>query len=505
MTVALILFLGGLVMVGLVFYWLRQRPIGEDTHAFEVQRVLEDVPFAANGDAVLIAREYGQLVYANSPARAWFDLNGGDPHLEQLIRQVQPADNLLELLSREGQSSFQLGRRWVEASSHRIPYGGERHTVVVLRELTANTQNPDLLDLSNAMAIINQIGETVDASSGVEPTLQTLLSIIRQYVSFDVGEINLFDVQQRFLEPRGYIGEAAYLVSLAERGGFYQRGEGITGWIVRENTPILLRNRDEVVAAQPKVIEFPFEAVVGVPLVMGSKLMGTLELAAMAANSFTPSDMALLQAVSKPAALAIYNAEIYAEQVEKMHAITTLQQEVERDTPYTQTDRDTAAIYSALARRVAELMNAEMAGVFIFDEARNLLSPELPFHGLPEALVRSMMIPLPKDSPQRDIFERQPYWISNDLTDDPIVEALGLTTLVGIAGIKSTAWLPLQISGRRIGMLALSNKRGGGFIQRDIQNLQAIAAQASIVVENLRLYARERRLDAELEGLREMT
>jgi len=505
MTVALILFLGGLVMVSLVFYWLRLRSPYETPRTLDSQRVLDDVPFAGSGDAVLIAREYGQLVYANAPARTWFELNGGDPHLEQFIRQVTPADNLLELLAHEGQSSFQLGRRWVEASSHRIPYGGEPHTVIVLRELTANTQNPDLLDLSDAMAIINQIGETVDASSGVEPTLQTLLSIIRQYVTFDVGEINLFDSQRHYLEPRGYLGEAAYLVSLAERGGFYQRGEGITGWIVRQNAPILLRTRDEVVAAQPKVMEFPLAAVVGVPLVMGSQLMGTLEVASLTDNGFNAADMALLQAISKAAALAIYNAEIYAEQVEKMNAITTLQQDVERDATDTQTERDSAPIYAALTRRVAELMNAEMSGVFIYDEARNLLVPELPFHGLPEALVRSLVIPLPKDSPQRDIFERQPYWISNDLADDSIMDALGFSAMVSIAGIKNTAWLPLQISGRRIGMLTLSNKRGGGFVHRDIQNLQAITAQAAIVVENLRLYARERRLDAELEGLREMT
>ncbi len=505
MTVALILFLGGVVMVSLVFYWLRLRSPYETPRMFDDQRVLEDVPFAAHGDAVLIAREYGRLVYANAPARAWFGLNGGDPHLEQFIPQVSPADNLLELLAHEGQSSFQLGQRWVEASSHRIPYGGEPHTVIVLRELTANTQNPDLLDLSDAMAIINRIGETVDASSGVEPTLQTLLSIIRQYIAFDVGEINLFDAQRHRLEPRGYLGEAAYLVALAERGGFYERDEGITGWIVRQNAPILLRTRDEVIAAQPKVTEFPFAALVGVPLVIGHQLIGTLELASLTDNSFNAADMALLQAVSKAAALAIYNAEIYAEQVKKMNAITTLQQDVERDMTDSQTERDSATIYAALTRRVAELMDAEMVGVFVHDEARNSLAPELPFYGLPEALVRSLVIPLPKDSPQRDIFERQPYWISNDLTDDSIMDALGFGAIVDIAGIQNTAWLPLQISGRRIGMLMVSNRRGDGFVHRDIQNLQAIAAQASIVVENLRLYARERRLDAELEGLREMT
>src|SRR5690606_14570828 len=39
----------------------------------------------------------------------------------------------------------------------------------------------------------------------------------------------------------------------------------------------------------------------------------------------------------------------------------------------------------------------------------------------------------------------------------------------------------------------------------DIQNLRVLSSQAAIVVENVRLYQRERRIDNELVGLQEMT
>ncbi len=52
--------------------------------------------------------------------------------------------------------------------------------VVVLRELTANTTNPDALDLNRAINVVNEIGETINASQGLEPVLQALLTIVRK-------------------------------------------------------------------------------------------------------------------------------------------------------------------------------------------------------------------------------------------------------------------------------------------------------------------------------------
>ena len=134
------------------------------------------------------------------------------------------------------------------------------------------------------------------------------------------------------------------------------------------------------------------------------------------------------------------------------------------------------------------------------------LVPELPFHGLPEALVQSLIIPLPEGSKQWDIWQNQAYWFTNDVPDEPIVEELGLKPLLTYPVLRTQHGCHLEISGRRIGVIAVSNKRTeGGFTSRDIQHLQILTAQASIVVENVRLLQREQRIDAELIGLQEIT
>src|SRR5690606_21206292 len=190
-------------------------------------------------DAVLVSREHGQLVYVNDRARRWLDLNGSHPSLEFVAQITKPADSFLELFAREYQTSFQLGPRWVEASSHRIPAGSEIRTVVVMRELGATTANSEALDLAEAMSIINKIGEMVNASQSVEQVLQALLTIVSESVPADAGEICLWNASEQVLYPRGWIGEATYVLKLAEVGGMYRVGEGITGWIAQHRRPVL--------------------------------------------------------------------------------------------------------------------------------------------------------------------------------------------------------------------------------------------------------------------------
>src|SRR5262249_43335566 len=155
--------------------------------------------------------EHGQVVYANELARSWLGMNGSSPHLEHIAQMAQPSDSFLELFAGEAQASFQLGMRWVEASSHRIPTGSELRTVIVMRELGSNTTNREVLDLSLAMRVINDIGEMVNASLSVEQVLQALLSIVREAIPADSGEICLWDEKQKVLEPRGYVGDALYM------------------------------------------------------------------------------------------------------------------------------------------------------------------------------------------------------------------------------------------------------------------------------------------------------
>ncbi|MBI5671566.1 MAG: GAF domain-containing protein [Chloroflexi bacterium] len=501
MGLGVILLLGGLVLtVGLILWALQRQRLGYIPGEQAAPAGI-DLPLASSEDAILVSREHGQLVFVNDRARRWIGLNGGEPNLEWIAQLAQPADNFLDLFQREGQASFQLGSRWVEASSHTIPAGGERRTVVVMRELSAGTTNPEALDLSLAMATINEIGETVNASMSMEQLLQALLAIVLKALPASAGEICLWNAERTVLQPRGWVGDAPYLLALTESGGAYTPGEGVTGWIIKNRKPVLVADVDDITAIQPKLTGF-YHSFVGVPLILGDRLIGTLELAHANAHHFNQGNLALLQAISKPVATAIYNAELYSQQAQRIQDMALLQ----ATRPAEAATGDPAQVYAALTERIAHLADAKVCGVLLYDENRQALLPELPFYGLPDYAARSFVIALPLDSPQRDIWENQPYWVSNDAADEPLIEALGLKPIFVAAGIHNIALIPMEIGIQRIGLVQVANRQAeGGFTSQDIQDLRLLVTQAAVVVENVRLYQREQQRDTELVGLQEMT
>ncbi len=494
---AIIAIIGGLLILGGLYWWTRLRQ--ELATMGDVEDILQDVPLANSQSGVLVTSEHGQLIHINAKAREWFGLSSGNPDLEFLANFVQPLDNFLQLFVGEGQASFQLGNRWLEASSHAIPVESGRRMVVVMRELRGASNDADTLDLSLAMTIVNQIGAVVNASMGIEQVAQLLLDIVREAVGAEAGEICLLERDGRTLRQRGWVGDTRYLLMMAEKGGHYRMGDGIVGWVAQHRTPALVRNKLDPMSVRRDVDHNPFESIITIPLVLGERLLGTLGLFSNQTNAFNQNHLALLQAISNSLTIAIHNVELYVEQGRRISDIASLQEIAEEE-------QDQANIYRLLTKRIAELVDADMCGIFLFDADRNGLVAQLPFYGLPDHVAQMIFISLPVETPQYEIWANQPYWLSNDLEDEPMAGALGLAPVVEVAGIRNTALIPMQIGGERIGVIAVSNKRSeGGFTPRDVQNLRVLATQAAIVVENIRLYEREQRIGNELIGLQEMT
>lgn len=497
MNVALVLFLGGVVLTVWLFFWTRQRSLMTPTSTVEKESL--------QAEAVITLRGLGQVVHVNETLRLWLGSPDSLPDAEQIARQIRPADNFFGLLAGRHNATFQIGERWVEATAVDTPYNNEQRRTIILREAgkSGGNQISGQLDFTRAFRILNQMAELADITAGVEPTLQALLTVLYGTIPFDGGEINLYSEDGKTLRPMAWFGDARYLVELYERGGLYPADSGITGWLIKNRKPIILSNLAEIKSFKPLVEDFPFQSVLGAPLTLGEQTLGTIELASESPNAYSSAESTLLFALNEAIAGVIQDAQEYAAQVKRVEDIASLQALVEEASNRGETRSED--VYGMLAQRVAELSNAAVCGILIYDEAKSGLVAQLPFHGLPDALARTLNVPLPGGSPARDIFERQSYWLSGALQDEPLAKDMGLEPIMATFGIHNTLWVPLQISRERLGMLAVFNKQRGEFTTRDVQNLKAVATQATVVVESIRLFAREQRLDAELEGLQQMT
>lgn len=497
MNVALVLFLGGVVVTAWLYFWTRQRSLTTESIGMRNDE--------APAEAVIILRGLGQVIHVNETLRQWLGVFDVLPDAEQIARQIRPADNFFSLIAGRHNATFQIGERWVEATAIDTPLDGEPRLTIILRE-AGKSGTPSIggqLDFTRAFRILNQMAELADITAGVEPTLQALLTVLHGTIPFDAGEINLFTEDGKALRPMAWFGDARYLIELYERGGLYPVDSGIAGWLLKNRKPLILDSTAEIISFKPLLESFSYQSMLGAPLTLGEQTVGTIELASEQASAYTSADSTLLFALNEAIAGVIQDAQEYAAQVKRIEDIASLQALVEEAS--TRGDARSEDVYGMLSERVAELSNAAICGILIYDEAKSSLIAQLPFHGLPDALARSLNVPLPGGSTARDIFERQSYWMSGELQDEPLAQEMGLGSIMATFGLKNTLWVPLQISRERLGMLAVFNKQRGEFTTRDVQNLKAVATQATVVVESIRLFTREQRLDAELEGLQQMT
>lgn len=505
----LAIFIGVLTLFGL---YLLVRQLERQGVSGELRRALANQPIVENDPqtAVIVVSEAGIVLHINDLAREWLQLEESANDLEIISSLASPQDHFLALLSGETQTSFALRGRWVTATSHMIPEDRTWRTMLMMRELVggAGDQTPQnnapmrAMNVSLAMNVIKQIGETVTGGMNVDQTLQLLLEIINRALHSDGGEICLWNAPRKFLEQRGWVGDMTYLLLVAESGGGYSEGQGVAGWMTQAKRSLLVRGERDRAGVGELLIGSAYQSAVGVPLSNGSRFIGTLTLFSTRANTYRETDIAFLEAISNSVATTIYNATLYTQQEQRINEISRLQ-EIAQDSS---SDSDSRALFAELNRRIAQLVEADMSGVFIHDAERELLTPQLPFHGLNDSVASMIIIPLTANSPQRAVWENQPYWVSNDLRDEPLAEALGFQSVIEVAGIRNTALIPMEIAGNRIGFIAVSNRRDeNGFTPLDIQRLRVLSTQAGIVVTTLRLHQRENLIESELMGLQEMT
>lgn len=156
--------------------------------------------------------------------------------------------------------------------------------------------------------LIADMSRIINASLDFNATLKSILRSAKRLIGYTAAEINFWDEDKRGAVVFESDGEPGYA---QEAGGFYARDEGFTGRIVRSKQPLLIENTEDYPHIPPKVIDpdKPIRSFVGVPLLLGERLSGTIELVSDTPKKYSDKDGEVLERLGVLAAVAINNAE----------------------------------------------------------------------------------------------------------------------------------------------------------------------------------------------------
>jgi signal transduction histidine kinase len=143
------------------------------------------------------------------------------------------------------------------------------------------------------------------------------------------------------------------------------------------------------------------------------------------------------------------------------------------------------ALFGQVTRHAAHSLRAEKSLVFLYDPERREMIGQAAGVGIDRALLPKLHYPVQGEASQRWNFRLNGALLTNEAADDPRLMP-GFVTAIGMRSLMIT---PILAGPQVIGLLAVADRaEGQPFRDEDLSQLQIVAGQASVAVDNHRLH-----------------
>ena len=361
------------------------------------------------------------------------------------------------------------------------------------------------------LAVINEIGEALSRQLDFQAIVELVGERIR----------SLFDSRSMFIamydESSGII-DYPYEIDDGQRfqSDPISFGPGLTSVVIRTKRPLRLGSDQEsramgaIMAAELEREALPAtpgagpdapgsnagleaESWLGVPILIGERVIGVIALEAFELNAYDESTERLLSTIATSMASALENARLFDEtrrllgEADERAAELTVINEI-GEALVRQLEFD--AVIQLVGERIRELFQVQSIFIAIHEPATNLIS-------------------FPYDIDEGEPFERGTFPLGPGMTSTVITtgKPVRAGTLaeqqaagaIDVGGSETLSWLGAPITGasRVIGVIGLESVEEHVFSDRDERVVATLGASMGVALENARLFDETKRLLAE--------
>jgi GAF domain-containing protein/anti-sigma regulatory factor (Ser/Thr protein kinase) len=318
--------------------------------------------------------------------------------------------------------------------------------------------------------------------------LAELLQRISEILNADTAAILLLDEQAQVLRARAARG----LEESVERRIQIPVGKGFAGRVVAERRAIAIDDVDRAEIVNPILREKGIRSLLGVPLLVGDRVLGVLHVGSLTGRDFTDDDRNLLQLAADRAAVAIEHAQLYAqERLARASAeaasrrLESLQRITDAALAYLPLDD----LLAELLNRITDIVSADTAAILLLDESGDVLRARAA-KGIEEEVEQGVRIPVGSGFAGRIAAERRAVAI------DDVDHADILNPILREKGIRSLLGVPMLIEGRVLGVLHVGSLSRRLFTSDESDLLQLAADRAALAIEHAFLYEQRRLAEA---------
>ena len=320
-----------------------------------------------------------------------------------------------------------------------------------------------------------EVADRVSDTLSLELLFKRLIEVTTEELGAERGTIFLNDKIRNELFSRVAMGEMAQEIR-------FPNHIGIAGTVFTSGDPIII---DDAYAdsrfnpAMDRKTGFKTRNILTAPIrSRHGEMVGAIQLLNKKKGNFTRADLSLLEAMASQAASALQNAQLY-EQIERAHNEEAQLYEVTRAI-------SSELTLNKLLRKIMDfttsILDADRSTLFLHDEKRDELWSVVA-QGLDSVVIRF---------PSRmgiagSVFATGETVNIQDAYNDPrfnqeVDRRTGYVT-------RSILCEPVvNKEGKILGVTQVLNKQGGPFTEVDENRLKAFSAQASIAIENAKLF-----------------
>lgn len=333
----------------------------------------------------------------------------------------------------------------------------------------------------------SQVGRRMTSIQDIDRLLKQVTDLV--YESFGYYHVHIFlvDEARNEVELREASGPAS--AAIKARGLRLEIGrEGIVGQVAQTGRPLITNdvNRESRYRAHELVPET--RAELAVPLQVGDRIVGVLDVQSNGCHTFDDTDVKTLQILGDQIAIAIENARLFEETQQRFQAMTALH-ETSLDIV---SQLDSQEVLEAILRRATDLLDAQGGTLGIYDPETRLVRMIAIFN-LP-AKYQGATLPLGQGVAGVVVETGEPLIVNDYFEWDRYSELFADGPYNAVIGV------PLRWRSEIIGCLnVLDWDERRPFVKEDIWLLSSFADLASIAIKKAGLYSEVKALSQELE------
>jgi GAF domain-containing protein len=255
--------------------------------------------------------------------------------------------------------------------------------------------------------------------------------------------------------------------------------KSIVGYVTGIGEPLVVNDtsRDATYFANPLLPET--RAEVAIPLKVGQRILGALDVQSTQPYSFGEEDVSVLRILADQMAIAVINSELFADTQEHLSQHRLLHHVTTAAASGTTIEES----LNSAAQGLQVTLGGDRVSILLADKESKKLKVKA-FAGYSED-VEQLEIPFGEGITGWVAIHQQPQRV-NDVTEDPRYIQVG-------SNIRSELAIPLNYRGELLGVLNVESDQVGAYNENDEELLGTLGGSLAAVISNARLLEQVRR------------